>query len=128
MLDGMEFQILGPISGPGFVFYATFVRAAGRGAASDSDRLLKGLEVALPGYDITVDVREVEELGPDGIEALSRVSRAVHESRTGRLFIVATPGEPVWDELESSELTDVAKHPRVSLAEAGKNRRNDDSS
>jgi hypothetical protein len=124
----MEFQVLGPISGPGFVFYATFIRAAGRGAASDPDRLVRALEVALPGYDITIDVREVQELGPDGIEAFARVSRTIREWPTGRLFILATPGEPVWDVLESSELTDVARHPRVYLAEAGKNHRNHNSS
>lgn len=117
----MVFQVLGPVSGPGFVIYATSVRAAGHGAASDPDHLVRALEVAIPNYDITIDVREVEELGPAGIEALSRVSQTVHEWRAGRLFILATPDEAVWDELESSELTDVGKHPRVYLAEGGRN-------
>jgi anti-anti-sigma regulatory factor len=117
----MEFQVLGPVSGPGFVFIATFVRAAGRGTASDPERLVRALEVAIPDHDITIDLREVEELGSDGIEALLRVSRRIHEWRAGRLFLLATPDEAAWRELESSDLTDVVKHPRVYLAEAGKN-------
>lgn len=87
-----------------------------------SDHLLKALAVAIPDYDITIDVREVEELGPDGIDALSRVSRKIHEWRAGRLFILAPPDEGVWGELESSELADVGKHPRIYLAEATESR------
>lgn len=114
----MEFQVLGPVSGPGFTFNVTFVRAAGRGTSSDPDRLQRQLEVALPGYDVTIDVREVEELGPDGIEALASVSRTVQGWPTGLVHILATPESRVWEELEDSELADVAKHPRVYLSEA----------
>jgi hypothetical protein len=64
--------LLGPIGGPYFRFLTTFVRAAGRGSVSDPERLEQELAVALPNHDITIDVTEVEELGPDGIEALAR--------------------------------------------------------
>jgi hypothetical protein len=108
----MEFQVVGPSGG--FVF--THVRAAGRGAASDADRLQRELEVAIRGSEILFDAREAEELGASVIEALARVSQAVDGWPTGRLSILAMPGDRVWDELQRSELADMAKHPRVDIS------------
>jgi hypothetical protein len=51
------------------------VRASGRGVPSDVERLEEALAVALTGRDVTIDLREVEKLGPEGIAALSRASR-----------------------------------------------------
>ncbi len=46
----------------------------------------------------------------------------VREWGSGRLFIMATPGETEWDELESSELANVEEHPATGITEAGGNR------
>jgi hypothetical protein len=78
------------------------------------------LEVARRGYDITIDVREVEGLGAEGIETLARVSRMVQEWPTGVLYIIVAPSSPVQQELVESELAYAAKHPRLFLTEAGR--------
>ena len=114
----MQYQVLGPIEGRDFSFVATYVRAAGRGAPSDGSRLERELEVALPNCDITIDLSEVEELGPEGIEALARASNKVRGWKAGRLFILADPGAPVWEELEKSELAATGRHPRLFISEA----------
>lgn len=112
----MHFDVLGPVSGPGIQIYATFVRAVGRGSRADAARLAESLTVALPGRDITIDLREVEELGPDGIAALVQTSERVRSWDSGLLYLLATAGGPVLKELESSEL---ARHPRVYIEEVG---------
>jgi hypothetical protein len=77
----LEFEVFGPRAGRGFGFVATLVRASGRGVPSYVERLEEALAVALTGRDVTIDLREVEKLGPEGIAALSRAS-AIKDLRT----------------------------------------------
>jgi len=118
------YEVLGPVDGAyGSKIYATFVRARGRGASSDPERLeAEVLAVALPRHDITIDLRAVEELGADGIAALVRLSTAVAGWDTGRLFLLAAPDQTVWSELQSSELIDIGRHPRVYVEGVGRDR------
>jgi hypothetical protein len=73
----MQYQVLPPVEGRDFQLLTTHVRAAGRGAPSDASRLARELEVALPNFDITIDLNEVEELGAEGIAALAQASDVV---------------------------------------------------
>lgn len=122
----MHFDVLGPASGPNVTFYITFVRARGRGAASDPERLEEALSVALPGKDITMDLREVEELGPDGIAALARTSDMVRSGESGEGCVksdfrrsraesgVSAPFRPLsdrdWARSRSSDRTPGGRH------------------
>jgi len=112
----MELEVFGPRAGPGFAFYGTLVRASGRGVPSDVERLEQTLAVALPGRDVTIDLREVEKLGPDGIAALSRAATIVNGWGSGLLYLLVTTETPVCDELRASPLTSA---PRVEIDEVG---------
>ena len=112
----MEFDVFGPRAGPGFAFVATLVRASGRGVPSDLERLEEALAVALTGRDVTIDLREVEKLGPEGIAALSRASAILDGWDSGRLYLLVTRDTPVWQELGASPL---ASAPRVDIDEVG---------
>jgi hypothetical protein len=112
----MEFDVFGPRAGPGFAFVFTSVRASGRGVPSDVERLEEALAVALTGRDVTIDLREVEKLGPEGIAALSRASAILDGWDSGLLYLLATRDTPVWQELGASPL---ASAPRVSIVEVG---------
>ena len=114
----MQYKVLGPVEGRDFRFLTTHIRAAGRGVPSDAARLLRELEVALPGFTITIDLREVEELGAEGIEALIGASDLVRGWKSGRLFLLVDPDQPVWAELEAPELADPGRNPRVFISEA----------
>jgi hypothetical protein len=118
----VHIHILGPVSGRDpigqpFTFVTTQVRTSGRGVSSDADRLEAQVkEVALEGRDITIDVREVEELGPDGIAALDRIAALVNSWTPCMLYILTPRSGPVFDELQAS---DFARAPRVDLVEVG---------
>lgn len=116
----MQYEILGPVEAYGLTIYSTFVRARGHGELSDPERLeSEVLAAALPGYDVTVDLRGVGELGADGIAALVRLSGAVAGWESGRLFLLIAPDQ---DELKSSEVVDIGQHPRVYVEVVGRDR------
>lgn len=110
----MEFDVFGPRAGPGFAFVFTSVRASGRGVPSDVERLEEALAVALTGRDVTIDLREVEQLGPESIAALSRASAILDGWDSGLLYLLVTRATPVWQELGASSL---ASAPRVYIDE-----------
>jgi hypothetical protein len=110
----MEFDVFGPRAGPGFAFVLTSVRASGRGVPSDVERLEEALAVALTGRDVTIDLREVEKLGPEGIAALSRASAILDGWDSGLLYLLVR--DPVGQELGASPL---ASAPRVNIVEVG---------
>lgn len=83
---------------------------------SDVERLADGLAVALSGRDITIDLREVEKLGPGGIAALSRASAMLSGWDSGLLSLLVTRDTPVWQEIRASQL---ASAPRVDINEVG---------
>jgi hypothetical protein len=112
----MEFDVFGPRAGPGFAFVLTSVRASGRGVPSDVERLEEALAVALTGRDVTIDLREVEKLGPEGIAGLSRASAILDGWDSGLLYLLVTTETPVWEELGASPLPSA---PRVSIVEVG---------
>lgn len=112
----MEFDVFGPRAGPGFAFVTTLVRASGRGVPSDVERLEEALAVALTGRDVTIDLREVEQLGPESIAALSRASAILDGWDSGLLYLLVTRATPVWQELGASSL---ASAPRVYIDEVG---------
>jgi hypothetical protein len=66
---------------------------------SDVERLEEALAVALTGRDVTIDLREVEKLGPEGIAALSRASAILDGWDSGLLYLLVTRASPVWQEL-----------------------------
>ena len=100
----MHLDVLPPTSGPGYRIWATVVRAAGKGEPGDADRLTKAIfEVALEGYDILLILKDVEQLGPDGIDALKAVGEKLRTWDSGNLQVLAPVG-PILDELNASEL------------------------
>jgi hypothetical protein len=81
-----------------------------------SSGLEEALAVALTGRDVTIDLREVEKLGPEGITALSRASAILDGWDSGLLYLLVTRATPVWQELGASSL---ASAPRVYIDEVG---------
>jgi hypothetical protein len=73
--------------------YSTLVKASGRGVPSDKDRLAEELSIALESSDISIDVREVDDLNEDAMRALTDVAARVQGWPSGRLFVLVRAGD-----------------------------------